>query len=96
MDISQILKSDVSTCSGNIIVAELQYARQRVAGILLQHAGTDTPRRSGLSQREMAERLNTSWDTVNSSLKSLQAEGAIRIDRHRMIINKKVLERIAV
>ena len=40
--------------------------------------------------------LDTSWDLVNNSLKSLQAEGAIRIDRHRVVINKKALEQIAM
>ncbi|MBI2328951.1 MAG: winged helix-turn-helix domain-containing protein [Chloroflexi bacterium] len=70
--------------------------RRRLAEVLLQYAGSDKARRPGISQREMAVILDTSWDMVSSSLKSLQAEGAIRIDRHRMVINKKALERIAV
>ena len=70
--------------------------RRRLAGILLQYAGSGKARRPGISQREMTVILDTSWDTVSSSLKSLQAEGAIRIDRHRIVINKKALERIAV
>lgn len=76
--------------------AEPWDVRQRVAVVLLQHAGTDTVRRPNLSQREMAAMLGTSWDMVNNSLKSLQAEGAIRIDRHRIVINKKALEQITM
>ena len=70
--------------------------QRQLAGVLLQYAGIDKARRPGLSQREMAVILDTSWDMVNSSLKSLQAGGAIRIERHRMILNKEALERIAV
>ena len=76
--------------------AEAGDVQRQVAGVLLQHAGTDTTRRPGLSQREMAAMLGTSWNMVNSSLKSLQAQGAIRIDRHRILINKTALEQIAV
>lgn len=76
--------------------AEPGDVRQRVAMVLLQHAGSETARRPGLSQREMAAMLGTSWDSVNSSLKSLQAEGAVRIDRHRMVINYEALEQIAL
>lgn len=75
--------------------AETGDVRQRVA-VVFQHVGTDTTRRPNLSQREMAAMLGASWDMVNSSVKSLQAQGAIRIDRHRMIINKKALEQIAM
>ncbi len=76
--------------------AEAGDVRQQVAGVLLQHAGAGTTRRPGLSQREMATMLGTSWDMVNSSLKSLQTQGAIRIDRHRILINKTALEQIAM
>lgn len=69
---------------------------QRVAAVLLQQAEIETARRPNLSLGEMAARLDASWDMVNSSLKSLQAQGAIRIDRHRMHLNRKALERIAV
>ncbi len=76
--------------------AESGNVQQRIAVVLLQHAVMDTTGRPRLSQRKMAEMLGASWDTVNRSVKSLQAEGAIKIDRHRMIINKKALERIAM
>ncbi len=76
--------------------AEPGDVRQRVAVVLLQHAGTDTTRRPGLSHREIAEMLGTSWDMVNRSVKSLQTDGAIKIDRHRMTVDKKILERIVM
>lgn len=69
--------------------------QRQLAGVLLQYAGIDKARRPGLSQREMAVILDTSWDMVDTSLKSMQAEGAIRIERHRMILNKEALERLA-
>lgn len=82
--------------SHRITLAESRDILQQVARVLLQHAGTNTTRRLGLSQREMATMLGISWDMVNSSLKSLQVEGAIRIERHRIVINKKALEQIAM
>jgi DNA-binding Lrp family transcriptional regulator len=44
----------------------------------------------------MAKELDASSETVHRTLKSLQAEGAISVQRHRMAINKTVLERIAM
>lgn len=70
--------------------------RQRVAGVLLQHTRTAGAREPGLSQSSMADMLGISRSNVNHSLVSLQSEGAIRFERHRMIINLKALERIAM
>jgi hypothetical protein len=82
--------------SHQIMMTETWDILQQVARILLQHAGTDTASRSCLSKCEMTTMLGTSWDMVNSSLISLQAEGAIRIERHRIMINKDRLEQIAM
>ena len=75
--------------------AELGSVRQRLAGVLLQQARTNAAAGPGFSQSEMAAALDTSGDMVNKSLAFLQSEGAIRIERHRMFINREALERIA-
>ncbi|MDP3878827.1 MAG: helix-turn-helix domain-containing protein [Dehalococcoidales bacterium] len=76
--------------------AEFGDIRRWVAAVLLQNAGTDESGGPGLSQREIVAMLGVPRDAVSSSLKSLQAEDAIRIDRHRRtVVNKKVLERFA-
>jgi DNA-binding GntR family transcriptional regulator len=89
-------KPEAKVKSHHITLAEPSNILQQVARVLLQHAGKNNTRRSGLSQREIATMLGISWDMVNSSLKSLQAEGAIRIERHQIVINKKALEQIAM
>ena len=68
--------------------------KSRVGRVLLEHAGGGITGRPHLSQREMAALTGTTWELVSRSLKSLQEEGAIRIDRHRIIINKESLEKV--
>ncbi len=46
--------------------------------------------RSGTSPRESG----TDWDTVHLTLQSMQDEGAIRIEGHRLIINKGLLQKV--
>jgi hypothetical protein len=67
----------------------------QVAQILLEHAGDSTNRHNQLSHRDMATMLNTGWDKIHLSLKSLHEEGAIKIDRNRIIIEKKTLQKLA-
>lgn len=65
----------------------------RVAKLLLQYADTEadsqkkmaslTPR---LTQYEMAAMIGTAREVVGRSLRFLEAEGIIRIERHRIII----------
>jgi hypothetical protein len=35
-----------------------------------------------------------SWDMVHASLLSLQNEGAVRIERHRMVVNRDFLQNV--
>ena len=67
----------------------------RVAAILLGNASNETSRKSALSQREMAKLSETSWEQVNKSLRYLHMKGAIKIDRHRIIVREPSLRKIA-
>jgi CRP-like cAMP-binding protein len=73
----------------------LGYVRELVAGVLLEHAGEEASERHQLTQRDIANITGTSWEMVHVSLESLQNEGAIRIERHRLIINIELLQKIA-
>jgi CRP-like cAMP-binding protein len=65
----------------------------RVARILLEHAEGKAGQRPWLTQHEMAAMAGTVREVVGRSLKTLEEEGAIKLDRHRIIIiNKKILE----
>jgi CRP/FNR family cyclic AMP-dependent transcriptional regulator len=70
-------------------------ARGLVAKVLLDHAIDSTAERGRLAQRDIAVLAGTDWETAHAALKSLQDEGVIRIERHRLIINKKLLQKVA-
>jgi len=71
----------------------------RVAKLLLEYAtnGSEEGKGKGprprLTQQDMAAMVGTAREVVGRSLKALEEEGAIRMDRHRIaIVNREVLE----
>ncbi len=58
----------------------------RVAKILLEYAGDGTGPGPRLTQQEMAAMAGTAREVVGRSLKALEAGGAIRMDRHRIVV----------
>ena len=67
----------------------------RVAKILLEHIGGEVGRGPRLTQQEMAAMAGTAREVVGRSLKALEEEGAIKLDRHRIIItDKEALQKI--
>ena len=65
----------------------------RVAKILLEHAGDGTSPRPRLTQQDMAAMAGTVREVVARSLKALEEEGAIRLERHQIkIADKEALE----
>jgi CRP-like cAMP-binding protein len=73
------------------LVEDLSFRRVvgRVAKILLEHAGDGAGPRPRLTQQEMAAMAGTAREVVGRSLKSLEDEGVIRLDRHRVVITDK-------
>jgi CRP-like cAMP-binding protein len=61
----------------------------RVAKILFEHIGGEVGRGPRLTQQEMAAMAGTAREVVGRSLKALEEEGAIKVDRHRIIITDK-------
>jgi CRP-like cAMP-binding protein len=67
----------------------------RVAKILFEHVGGETGHGPRLTQQEMAAMAGTAREVVGRSLKALEEEGAIKLDRHRIIItDRKALQKI--
>jgi len=67
----------------------------RVAKILFEHIGGKMGRGPRLTQQEMAAMAGTAREVVGRSLKALEEEGAIKLDRHRIIImDKEALQKI--
>jgi CRP/FNR family cyclic AMP-dependent transcriptional regulator len=71
-----------------------RHVNGRVAKILLEYAGNgERPR---LTQQEMAAMIGTAREMVGRSFKNLEEEGAIRVERNRIIIaDYAALKRIA-
>lgn len=73
----------------------LRKIKGRVAQVLLDHAGENADGQNSLTHRDMAAMLNTDWDKIHTSLKSLHDEGAIKIDRNRIIVERGLLQKVA-
>jgi len=74
----------------------------RVARLLLEYAkdhtglGQEVSPKPRLTQQDMAAMVGTAREVVGRSLKALEEEGAIRMDRHRIVIvNKEILEELS-
>ncbi|MFC1924224.1 Crp/Fnr family transcriptional regulator [Chloroflexota bacterium] len=61
----------------------------RIAKLLLQYAGDGASSGQRLTQQDMAAMVGTAREVVGRSLKTLEDEGAIRMDRHRIVITDK-------
>ncbi len=61
----------------------------RVAKILLNYAGDGIGKKLRLTHQEMAAMAGTAREMVGRSLKVLEEEGKVRLERHRIIITDK-------
>ena len=61
----------------------------RIAKLLLEHAGDGASPRPRLTQQDMAAMVGTAREVVGRSLKALEEEGVIRMERHRIVITNK-------
>jgi hypothetical protein len=88
-----VLEGEYMTlAAGNL---EFNQIRGVVAKVLLDHAVGGSGERPRLAQRDIAAMAGTDWYTVHMSLRSIRDEGAIKIERNRIIVNKESLQRLA-
>ncbi len=92
-DHPQVTSNVNRTLAGRIrqlmsLVEDLSFRHvvDRVAKILLEHTddGASAPPR--LTQREMAALAGTAREVIGRSLKALEQAGAIKMDRHRIVV----------
>ena len=69
--------------------------RSMVARILLEHGQDNTTGLHRICLSDIAGLTGTNREMVHKSLDSLQVEKAIKFERHRMIINKALLQKVA-
>ena len=79
------------------LVKDLSFTKVtgRLAKMLLKHAEAETDAWPRLTQQDMADMVGTAREVVNRSLRTLEENGAIKLERHGIVItNKKALEDI--
>ena len=94
LNIIKVLSIRVQEMISLVEDLSFRHVNSRVAKILLEYAGNgDKPR---LTQQEMAAMIGTAREMVGRSFRSLEAEGAIRVERNHIIIaDYVILKKIA-
>ena len=96
LNIIQVLSRRVQELVALVEDFSFRHVTGRVAKILLEYAGDGVGERPRLTQQEMAAMIGTAREMVGRSLKNLEGEGVIRMERNRIIIaNKKALRETA-
>jgi CRP/FNR family transcriptional regulator len=74
-----------------VLVEDLSFRHVigRVARILLEYTLDGAPPQPRLTQRDMATMAGTAREVVSRSLRTLEEDGLIKIDRHRIIIRDR-------
>lgn len=97
LNIIKVLAEQVRRLVSLVEDLSFRHVISRVAKILLEHAGDGARPGPRLTQQEMAAMAGTAREVVGRSLKALEEEGAIRLDRHRIVItDKEALREIVV
>ncbi|MFC2072103.1 Crp/Fnr family transcriptional regulator [Chloroflexota bacterium] len=86
LNIIRVLAEQVRQLVSLVEDLSFRHVIGRVARILLEHAGDGDGHRPRLTQQEMAAMAGTAREVVGRSLKALEEGGAIRMDRHRIVI----------
>ena len=103
MNVIRVLSKKVRHFVSMVEDLSFRDVTSRVAKLLLEYA-TDhgggpeegTQQRPRLTQQEMAAMVGTAREVVGRSLKVLEEEGAIRMDRHRIVVtNRKALQQMS-
>jgi CRP/FNR family transcriptional regulator len=95
LNVIKVLASRVRHLVSLVEDLSFRHVIGRVAKILLEHIGGDMEPVPRLTQQEMAAMAGTAREVVGRSLKALEEEGAIKLDRHRIVItDKKALRKI--
>ena len=95
LNVIRVLASRVRHLVSLVEDLSFRHVISRVAKILLEHVGGEMGRGPRLTQQEMAAMAGTAREVVGRSLKALEEKGAIRLDRHRIIItDKETLQKI--
>jgi CRP-like cAMP-binding protein len=89
LNVIQVLSQRVEELISLVEDFSFRHVTGRVAKMLLEYADSSLGEGRRLTQQEMAGMIGTAREMVGRSLKSLEDEGAIRIERNRIIVTDK-------
>jgi len=89
LNVNKVLAGQVRILASLVEDLSFRPVIGRVAKILLEHAGDGDGPLPRLTQQEMAAMAGTVREVVGRSLKALEDEGVIRLERHRIVITDK-------
>jgi CRP-like cAMP-binding protein len=96
LNVTHVLSQQVRHLVSLVEDLSFRHVIARIAKILLEYATDGTAPKPKLTQQEMAAIAGTAREMVGRSLKSLEDEGAIRLERQRIVItDKEALQEIA-
>jgi CRP/FNR family transcriptional regulator len=86
VNIGKVLAGQVRQLGGLVEDLSFKNVTARVAKILIENSGDGSGRQHRLTQQDMAAMAGTAREVVGRSLKSLEEDGVIKMERHRIII----------
>lgn len=96
LNVNRVLSQQMRHMVSLVEDLSFRHVIARVAKILLEYSGNGTGPKTKLTQQEMAAIAGTAREMIGRSLKSLEDEGAIKLERQRIVItDKEALREIA-
>ncbi len=86
VNVSKVLASQVRQLGSLVEDLSFKHVIARVAKILAENSGDGSKVQHKLTQHDMAAMAGTAREVVGRSLKSLEDDGVIKMDRHRIVI----------
>ena len=86
MNVGKVLAGQVRQLGGLVEDLSFKNVTARVAKILVENSGDGAGRQHRLTQQDMAAMAGTAREVVGRSLKSLEDDGVIKMERHRIVI----------
>ena len=95
LNVTKVLAKRVRQLVSLVEDLSFRHVISRVAKILFEQITAETSHGPRLTQQEMAAMASTAREVVGRSLRELEEQGAIKLDRHRIVItDKKALQKI--
>jgi CRP-like cAMP-binding protein len=89
LNVIRVLSQQIRRMVSLVEDLSFKHVISRVAKILLEYSGDGKEPKPKLTQQDMAAMAGTAREMIGRSLRSLEDEGLIKLDRHRIVITDK-------